>query len=426
MRILRLRGGPIEGRAVVPPSKSYTHRALVAGALTGRRHVLRNPLRSDDTAATVSGLRRLGHAIRESADRWTSEADGGDARVPPRSIDCRESGTTLRLLTSVAALSDRPTRFDGHPRLRRRPVAGLLEALVRRGAQLRPPESRPRLPFTIVGPVQGGRVTIEAGATSQFASALLMTLPCTEPDSMLRLRGKPVSRPYVAATLRLLRHYRVRVESDGRRFVIPGGQRYRRSEFSVPPDASSAAFLWAGAAVTGGAVRVVGIDRRWPQADFAILEILQRAGAEVRVASRSIEVRGFAQKPIDVELTDAPDLVPLVAVVAATIPGVSRIRGVAHARLKESDRLAAAVDLVRALGGRATARKGSVRVEGRSDPTPVHRHRLLDHRVVMAAAVGALRSRGASELGDADAVRKSYPGFWRTLRLLGAGIGSAR
>lgn len=425
MTVVRIGPGPITGRASVPASKSYTHRALVAGALTGRSHRIHNPLVSDDTEATATGLGHLGHPVRVARSRWTIGPGNGGTTGRITRIECRESGTTLRLLSAVAALSDRPTRFEGRARLRRRPIAGLIDALVARGVQLQPPGRPPRLPYTLRGPIRGGPVEVPVDQTSQFASALLFALPAVEADSWLRLNGRPVSQPYLDATVRVLHEYGVRVLRRGNRFRIPGRQRYRRAEFTVPADASSAAYLWTGAAISTGRVRIEGFDRRWPQADLAILGILREAGAEVRVGSRSIEVGGPARYPIDVDLTDAPDLVPLVAVLAATIPGVSRIGGTAHARLKESDRVAAAVDLVRALGGRATVRGGAIRIEGRATPRPIHRRGLRDHRVIMAAAVGALRSGGTSELGDSGAVGKSYPGFWGALDLLGARIREA-
>jgi 3-phosphoshikimate 1-carboxyvinyltransferase len=202
-------------------------------------------------------------------------------------------------------------------------------------------------------------------------------------------------------------------------FQIPGSQKYRGGRIDIPGDASSAAYLWAAAAVTGGKVRVDGITARWPQADLAILRVLADAGALVVRRGPSVTVEGGLSGPVEAELDGAPDLLPLIGAVAAVTPGRHRIRGAGHAALKESDRRKETVRLVRALGGRAEAGSRLLRIDGTARPRPIRVPDWRDHRMVMSAAVAALAASGPSTVGRASAVRKSFPGFWSAIRTLG-------
>jgi 3-phosphoshikimate 1-carboxyvinyltransferase len=411
---------PAVARAAVtaPPSKSYTHRALIAGHLTGARYAVEAPLISDDTRATRVALEVLGSRVRPGRTRWQIEPAGRRPRAPGR-IDCGESGTTLRFTIPLAARSGRRITFRGRGRLAGRPIAELLDALESLGAETAQPSGPGTFPLEVEGPIRGGRVRLDASRSSQFASALLLTLPTLTDDSQLALVGPIVSEPYVEATLAVLRHHRIRVDRRGRRFEIPGGQRFRGNRMRVPGDASSGAYLWAAAGVTGGTVRVRGVPGDWPQADLAILELLASAGARVRRSDDGWTVSGRVVEPFDAELTGSPDLYPLAAVVAATIPGRSRLRGAAHVVHKESDRRAGSARIAQALGAEVDVGRDELRIRGREVPRPIRIRDLDDHRLVMSAAVGALAAAGPSTIGDARAVRKSFPGFWNALTRLG-------
>jgi len=301
-------------------------------------------------------------------------------------------------------------------------MATLLKALRALGARCRAASSR--TPVEVHGPIHAGRVTVDASESSQFASALLLTLPTLPGDSVLELRGPIVSEPYLEATLAVLAYHGIRIERRGRRFAISGGQSYRTAVFRVPGDASSAAYLWAAAAATGGTVRVTGVPKDWPQADLAILDLLKGAGAHVRRSDDGAEVNGRVDRPFTVDLTDAPDLYPIAGVLAAIVPGRSELRGAAHVAFKESDRRAGTAQLARSLGARVRTSRHGLVIEGTDSPRPFSLPHLSDHRSVMSAAVGALASRGPSVVGDARAVEKSFPGFWTTLRGITEGVGA--
>jgi 3-phosphoshikimate 1-carboxyvinyltransferase len=418
--VARIRPGPAYGRIRAPSSKSYTHRALVLAHLSRRRFRVLRPLDSDDTRATATCIARLGTPVVRRPTVWTVSPSN-----PPRPrrrvlLPCRESGSTLRFTAALAAVSDRSTILSGTGRLAERPIDELLDALGQLGARCRHLRAH-GLPVEVRGPIRGGKVTVDSSQSSQFASALLLVLPTLEGSSTLRLTGTVVSQPYIEATLAVLASLGVQVERSRAGFKVPGGQRIRASEFSVPGDASSASYLWAAAAVSGGEVRVRDLSLRWPQADLAILDLLEANGATVAKRSDGAVVRAGRRRPFRVDLTDAPDLYPLAGVLAATTPGASRLVGAEHITLKESDRKTGTARLARGLGAKVTLSPEGLVIEGTGRPRALRRVDLHDHRLVMSAAVGALAAEGVSEIGETSAVRKSYPGFWEAFRGLTEG-----
>jgi len=403
------------GRCRAPPSKSYTHRALVVAHLAHRRYRIAGPLDSDDTQATASALEHLGSRVARTGPDWVVSPGPDRDSTSPCQIDCGESGTTLRFLAALAAQSRRRVRLVGRGRLPSRPIEPLLAALRSLGARCVGPRNGRTLPVTIEGPLRAGPVIVDASESSQFASALLLVLPVLPGDSSLRLRGRIVSGPYLDATGAMLRASGLRFVRKGREFRIPGGQTYLGSRFEVPGDASSAAYLWTAAALTGGRIAVTGVPDRWPQADLAILDILASSGAQVRRRSTGASVAGGRHVPFSVDLTACPDLYPLVGVIAAYTPGRSRLRGAPQIVLKESDRRAGTERLVRALHARSQRTGGGLAIDGGGVPAGFALRGETDHRIVMSAAVAAFAARTPSSIGDAHAVRKSFPGFWQAL-----------
>jgi 3-phosphoshikimate 1-carboxyvinyltransferase len=415
-----VRPGSLSGRVRAPGSKSYTHRALVAAHLSRRRMRIERPLDSDDTRTTADALRALGDEVRAEPSLWTVVPGGGDRSRRLASVNCHESGTTLRFAVTLAALRDVPTRFTGAARLADRPMAPLLLALRTLGADC---GRRPAgFPLTIRGPIHAGTVKLDASMSSQFASSLLLSLPTLPDASEIGLRGTIVSEPYLDATVAFARSLGIRIGHRARWFSIPGGQRYPGGEFLVPGDASSAAYLWTAAALGAGDVTVDGIPAEWPQADRAILPLLSCAGASVRSRGNSVTVSAGPLRPFSVDLTACPDLYPLAGALAASIPGRSRLRGAAHVVHKESDRRRETARLVRALGATVQVGSSGMVVVGRRVPRPVRLDRMTDHRLVMSAAVASLAADGPSVIGDSRAVTKSYPAFWDALRDLGAEV----
>lgn len=417
----------VRGRIRAPPSKSYTHRALVAAFLADGECEVVRPLESDDTHATRDGLGSLGARIRNSRSGWFVSRARDSAPHLHRVVRCGESGTTLRFLAAVASLGTGPVTFEGAPRLASRPMNDLYQALCGLGATVHPRSRTRSLPCTVEGPIRAGSIAIRGDISSQFTSALLMVLPTVDGPSRLRIRGTEVSRPYVEATRAVLDERGIEFRRARGGFVIPGGQRYKSGRIRVPGDASSAAYLWAAAAATGGRVNVDGIPAGLPQADLAILRILRIMGSTVRRTGQAVRVEGPLSRPVSVDLTDSPDLFPLVAVLAAMVPGrQSVLRGAPHLAFKESNRRVQSMRLARAVGAHVTDRHSRLEVTGTASPQPLNLPELGDHRLVMSATVAGLAATGASRIGQAEAVSKSFPQFWTAIDQLTDGEGSHR
>jgi 3-phosphoshikimate 1-carboxyvinyltransferase len=404
---------PLCGQFTAPASKSVTHRALVAAALADGTSVLEAPLDSDDTRATLAGIGALGFETRIDGSDWVVRGRRGE--VPGGGdLWLRESGTSFRFLTALAALGRAPSRLDGAARLRERPVTELSRALVQLGAAI---ETAPGggLPLTAGGrPPRGGAVAVTAARSSQFVSALLLVGGRLPQGLRLRVDGRAVSRPYVDVTLAVLREFGVTIgaEGEGGFRIDPvdyGGRRFR-----VGGDHSSASYLLAAAAVTGGRVRVDRLDPASPQPDARFCRILERLGCRVRAGEDRIEVTGGTVLPaFDLDLADSPDLGPTLAVLALFADGACRLRGAAHLRLKESDRLEVLARNLRALGREAVAGPDSLEV-GPPPRAGLHGATIetaSDHRMAMAFAIAGLRLPGVV-IDDAGCVEKSWPGFW--------------
>jgi 3-phosphoshikimate 1-carboxyvinyltransferase len=300
---------------------------------------------------------------------------------------------------------------------------GLVRTLRDLGASVTEAPDRRALPLVVRGPIHGGETTVDASESSQFTSALLFALPTVAPRSTLRLRGRIVSAPYVEATLSVLRAHGIRVGRLPRGYRIPAGQQYRGDRFDVPGDASSAAYLWAAGALTGGPVTVEGVAPEWPQADLAVIGLLRRFGASVQRSARGITVRAGRRCPFRVTLTDSPDLYPLAGVLAATALGESRLLGAPHVAAKESNRRTETARLARAMGASVRPIPGGLAIRGCGSPRAFSLRGARDHRIVMSAAVGALAADGRSSIADRRCVAKSFPEFFT---VLGALVGEDR
>jgi 3-phosphoshikimate 1-carboxyvinyltransferase len=405
-----------------PPSKSVTHRALVAAALAAGRSRLHSPLVSEDTEATRRGLRALGIEVETSGAHWWVQGTAG-AIEGGATVDAGASGTTLRLLTAVAALGRRPSRLGGVPRLAIRPVDPLLEALRALGAHAERLPAAEGEPFLEAGgrPFRGGPVSVDAAASSQFASALLLVGPVLSEGMDLSLRGDAVSLPYLGLTVEMLARFGVTVEAFPPRFRVRPSS-LLGTEIEIEGDWSSAAYLLTGAAIAGGSVTVEGVRLDSRQADVAVVSLLRACGAHVEGSAQAVSLRGTGSiGALDVDLRHSPDLAPTAAVLALFSEGRSVLRGLAQLRGKESDRLQAMAEGLRALGRSVQVAPGTLVVEPPARALGGARIRTHgDHRIAMAFALAGLRLPGV-EVDDPACVAKSYPTFWRDLSALRTG-----
>ncbi|ANM30257.1 hypothetical protein ABI59_12700 [Acidobacteria bacterium Mor1] len=412
---------PLRARLSAPGSKSVTHRALVAAALARGPSRIHNPLIADDSRITLDGLAAMGIPVDRSDDRvWTVEGLGG--RVPGGGrIDLEFSGTSLRFLLCVAAMGRKPSALDGAPRLRERPIGALVDPLSSLGARIEASAGGDGLPATAGGsPLQGGEVEVDASASSQFASGLMLIGARLPGGLSLRLGPNPVSLPYIEVTAEVLEEFGVEVgRPDEHAFRLEACD-YSGREFRVEGDYSSASYFLAAPAIAGGRVRVENLREDSRQADARMLTILSDLGCRVERDGDAVTVEGAGELPgFDLDLGDAPDIAPTVAVLGLFSREACRIRGVAHLRIKESDRLEVVAANLRALGRGARALPDTLEID---PPSPEGYkgaliHTAADHRMAMAFAVAGLRIPGMI-IDDPACVSKSNPAFWTQFETL--------
>jgi 3-phosphoshikimate 1-carboxyvinyltransferase len=405
---------PIRATVTVPGSKSETNRALVLAALASGPSVIRNGLAARDTVLMRDGLREFGVLIIEDGDQWQV--------VPPASfsgggsIDCGLAGTVMRFLPPLALLADGPVHFDGDEQAYARPMAPLLDALAALGATVT--SDGGTLPFTVAGRASAGSVTLDASGSSQFVSALLMVGARLPGGLEVRHTGPPVpSLPHIEMTIAMLRDRHVRVDhSEPDRWVVAPGP-IAPHDVTIEPDLSNAAPFLAAAAVTGGAVTVPHWPGSTSQPGKAIDAILAAFGAEASFDERGLTVRGTDHlHGVDLDLSAASELTPVVAAVAALADGTSHLRGIAHIRGHETDRLAALATELERLGGHANETSDGLTIHPRLLGGNVWRT-YADHRMAQAGALLGLVVPDV-ELDDIGCTAKTMPEFpdlWQSM-----------
>lgn len=374
--------------------------------------VILNPSRCDDALSAAGIVQALGAVVEWGEDRVVVSPN---AKSREDVLDCGESGLCARLFAPIAALGGRETRLAGRGSLLRRPLGPIDGPLAALGAAAA--SAGGFLPLTVKGPLRGGRAVVDGSTSSQFVSGLLMALPRAESNSVLEVRNL-TSIPYVELTLRMLAEFGVAVAHEGfRTFRIPGRQTYAGSEYRVEGDWSGAAFLLTAAALAGS-VRVTGLDPGSSQPDRRILDVLDEAGATVRISDAGVEVARNPLRSFEIDAAHCPDLVPVLVPLAARARGLSVIGGADRLASKESDRANALIREFGSLGVDIHAKQGCLLVRGGAIRAGrVNSHG--DHRIAMALAVAGLAAEGPVAIDGAECVRKSYPGFFEVLRTLG-------
>ena len=410
----------IHGRIAAPSSKSMTHRAVICSALAQGRSRVERPLSADDTEATLRVVQALGVAVEKLKGSWIIE--GGDLNPPTEALDCGESGTTLRLMTAVCALVEGPSVLKGGPSLSGRPVEPLLDALRQLGVECGSRGGNPPVKVHGKGGFEGGEVSIRGDISSQFVSALLLIAPFAREQLRVKVTTKLESAPYVGMTLDAMRAFGVQAEaSEGYREITVKRQAYTPTTFSVEGDWSSGAYMLAAGALAGK-VSVENLHSESRQADAAIAEILGEMGVEPQFRGQGVSVESTELKGIDWDLTDSPDLFPVVATLCSAANGESSLRGLKRLRLKESDRIASMVEGLSRMGVKTESSDETMIIHGGApEGAVIDPHD--DHRIAMAFEVLGLAARGETTIKDAGCVSKSYPDFWEDLENLGARIG---
>lgn len=410
----------IGGRVTAPPSKSYTHRAFVIASLAEGDSVIESPLLAGDTLSTLNAMRAFGVEIEEKED-VIIKGCGGVLKTPDSEIDCGNSGTTIRLVSGVAAL-DGTVTLTGDESVQTRPMEPLLDALGELGVKTS--SSDGKAPVTIEGgSFKGGDVEIRGDVSSQFISSLLISAPYAEKDVKIKITTPLKSRPYVDMTRDIMEEFGVSVEGDYETLEVKSGQSYKGTNYRVEGDYSSASYFFALAAMAGSEITVQNLNQNSKQADRMILEIIKEMGASVSVAGNEVTVKGNGLTGIEVDLGDAPDLLPTVAALGCRARGETVIKNVGHARHKETDRIAACTKEFKKFGVEINEYKDGMSIKGAEKLKGGEVKSYKDHRMAMALAVLGAGSEGATVIDDVRCITISFPMFFESMKNVGLEVG---
>ncbi len=418
--------GPVVADVRVPPSKSITNRALICAALVDGTSEIVGLAPGDDTTAMIECLERLGCAVgvRDADGVRLADVAGTGGSLPRHAVtlSARLAGTTSRFLTALASLGSGPITIDGDPPLRSRPMAPLHDSLVALGATVEPGETWGHLPVTVSGPLRGADAVMMPGdVSSQYITALMLVGPYIPGGLHLWLSTPPVSRSYLDITASVMASFGAGdVEVSGRRIVVRPGA-YEPTAFRVEPDASSASYPLAAAAMVGGAVCVRGLRAGSVQGDARFVEVLASMGCLASSGDDTVVMRrrDTPLRGIEIDMSDMSDLVPTLAVVATQAVTPTRITGVGFIRAKESDRLGDLATELNKTGASVRVQDDGLLIR----PTDLlHGARLEthhDHRLAMAFGLLGLVVDGI-EIVDPGVVSKSWPSFWEALESIPA------
>ena len=411
--------GKVGGMVSAPPSKSMTHRALILAALAKGASRVKSPLISDDTLATMKVIEQLGVRLERNEDEVIIE--GGQLATPDHPLNCNESGTTMRLITSICPLIKGPCTITGGNSLSKRPMGPLLDALKQLGVNLESNDGKPPLTIYGDGVLPGGKVRIPGDVSSQYISSLMIAAPLATSPLHIQLTTPLESKPYVEMTRDVMLDYGVSVKpSDDFMEIKITPSKYNPAETRVEGDWSSAAFLLSAGALAGE-ITVSNLNLTSSQADRAIVEILKTMNANIEAEDDKVAVNRSNLRSIHYDMRDCPDLFPIVSALCTTANGTSELIGLKRLRIKESDRIKSMTDGLEKMGADVRVSDDKIEIMGNElRGTIINPYD--DHRIAMAFAVLSLVASGETVIMDADCVSKSYPGFWDDLQSLGSTI----
>ena len=409
-------GGHLNGEFHAPPSKSYTHRAIILASAADGESTIERPLVSFDTMSTMDAMRSMGATVGQICGALRIK--GAKLHPPAKPIDVGNSGTTLRLLSGLVSSFDTPVVLTGDDSIKKRPMGPLLDALVSMGVDCTSNGGKP--PVTVKGPNPGGVVHVRGDISSQFISSLIMSAPFLKNDSRITIDGNAVSKPYIDITLKIMRDFGIEVSEDNG-YHVRGMQRYKARDYIVPADMSSAAFPIVGGALSG-CVTMKGFDADDPQGDKKIIDIVKAAGAKVEISGNNVTVTAGKLSGCDVDMSEIPDLFPIVAVLLSTADGRSELHGAPHLRHKESDRIESVTRMLKTLGADIEPTDGGCIINGVRKLKGGTIDHMDDHRIMMSAAIASLVSDSPVFMKDAECCSVSYPDFIDTMQRMGMSV----
>lgn len=421
---IKITSRKLRGNLRVPPSKSSSHRAIIGAGLAQGRSRIDNLIFSEDIRATLKGMEALGSKYKiRSQDRsglGRIEIEGrGGVELSEDIIDANESGSTLRFLIPLAALASEKMSFIGGAKLGERPLDPYYEIFHQEG--LKYENTGGKLPLTIYGGLKSGEFSLAGNISSQFITGLLFALPLVEGDSRIILTTELESKGYVDMTIETLKDFGVEIENRNyEEFFIRGDQEYKNRDYFVEGDYSQAAFFIV-AAILGGDISLCGLREDSLQGDRAIIDIVKRMGGDIQLGEK-LRARKSETRGIEIDASQCPDLVPILATLGALSQGTTRIVNAGRLRIKESDRLKAMAVELNKIGGDVRELEDGLEIRGKKFLRGGTVDTWNDHRIAMALAIASIGCQEGLIIRNSTVVNKSYPGFWEDFQRLGGKI----
>ncbi len=410
----------IDGEIICPSNKSYTHRAIFMASLADGKSMIKNILKSGDTIATINACKNFGVEIKEEENNLIVDSPN-ELKLQSDIIDAANSGTTIRIATAISTLADTKIVLSGDQSLNKRPMQPLLKALKSLGAKCSSSNGTP--PISILGKIKGGEVKISGNISSQFVSALMIIAPKLENGMVLNIQGELVSKPYVDATIMAMKKFNVKVEAEipYKKYIIRP-QNYKSTTFAIPSDFSSLALLLSAAVLLGENLSIEMTMGDMPQADEAIIDILEKMGVVVTLDKNVIKIK--SPKKLDggkFDLNDSPDLVPAVAILALKTSKPIEIFNVKHVRYKETDRIAILARELAKLGIKVVEKKDGLVLKNSKNLISADLNSENDHRLFMAFCIAGMYV-GNCSVSHPESVKISYPDFIQEMKRIGCKI----
>lgn len=423
MKTIKIESSNLKGNIKIPPSKSLCHRAIICAALCEKESIIENFIMSEDMSATIGGMMVLGANIEQIKDRHNETKAlkiSGSYNKTGEYIDCIESGSTIRFLIPLALLDDNKITFTGSGKLTTRPLGPYKEIF--ENNNIKYIYENDELPLTVEGILKNGEYSLKGNISSQFITGLLFTLPLLNGDSKIIITTELESKGYVDLTIDMLKKYGIKIENKNyREFLVKGNQKYINQDYTVEGDFSQAAF-WIVAGIIGNGIECKNLNLQSLQGDKVILDIVRAMGGRIESDEDIVKVYKSETKGDIIDVSQCPDLVPILAVLASLSKGKTSIINAARVRIKESDRLKAISNELKKLGADIEELEDGLIINGVEKLTGGEVDSWNDHRIAMALAVASIRCENPVIISNAEAVKKSYPGFWKDFENLGGVI----
>ena len=416
----RVEKSDIDGDIECPANKSYTHRAIFLASLAIDKSIIKNILRSEDTKATINTCKNFGVEIKDVGNDITVTS-ASELKIHSNTIDAANSGTTIRIAAAIASLANDKITLTGDSSLKKRPMQPLLDALEYLGAQCTSSNGSP--PISVKGRIKGGEVKIPGNISSQFISALMITAPKLENGLVININSKLVSKPYIDATIAIMKKFGVDVETKTpyKKYIIPE-QNYKATTITIPSDFSSLALLLVAAVLLGENLTIKASTGSMPQADEAIIDILEMMGVIITLNKNTIKIK--SPEKLDggkFDLSNSPDLIPAIAILSLKASKPIEIFNVEHARYKETDRIAIIARELSKLGIEIEEKKDGLILNNSNSLTSANLNSENDHRLFMAFCIAGMYV-GNCTISHPESVEISYPNFISEMKRIGCKI----